>query len=232
MTVWLNQQALIRFIRSSQRLVDDMVVRPSRQGTDALVTDRANTVLFSPEVCQHSFTLQVVFHLYAQAFCKIDFPLWVIRITAPLDFDVSLDGCRVRQAAHVFLLLALLVSAFAKESPVLSPVRTTVFIFDPVTGLLGMPSACPLPQCFEDGRGYLAKGFVAYHVAVQIRPSSNFRIEQGSPRVGRGLLVTFNDSPDVRQERFCVLFRGLYQQLALVFAGYPRKTGQFIASVT
>lgn len=137
-------------------------------------------------------------------------------MAAPLDFDVSLYRCRAGQRALVFFCLALVVLALAEESPVLMPVGTKVLILAPVTGLVGMSSACPLPQRFAEGRIDLDTGCLARHMAVHVRPASYGGVEQSSQRVSRGLFVALDGFPHVRQERFAVLLRGFSKQLPRV----------------
>ena len=183
--VRMNQQSVICRVRPSQRLIDDVVVMPTGHVCDGLATDRAEPLLLTPEVREHPFTLQVVFHLYAEAPLQIEFPCWVIRIAVPLDFDVTFDGSRISQTDEVFVLLTILISAFAKEPPTLFADRTKVFIFDPPVSFVGVSSACPSPQRLEDGGVHIDKGFMADDVSVVICPSSNFRIEQSYQSIRR-----------------------------------------------
>jgi hypothetical protein len=87
-TVRVNQQAVVCIVRSSQRLIDDVVVVPAGPCSDRLVTDWAGTVLLTPKVRHRPFSPQVLFHPNAKAFFQIDFPGWVVWIAVALDFGV------------------------------------------------------------------------------------------------------------------------------------------------
>ena len=215
--VRMNQQTIFCVVCSTQRFVDDVVAVPSGHLGDRLVTDRAAPVLLTPQVRQHPFSSQVILHLYAQAFFQIDFPCWVIRIAVTLDFDVPPAGCCISQAEQVFILLALVVFAFAEETPTLIAVVPKVFILDPPVVLVGVSSARPSPQCLEASRIHIDKGFVADDMAMKVCPASYFGVEQGYQRICRGLFVCLDDIPDVRHERFHVLLRWLGEKLAIVF---------------
>ena len=76
-----------------------------------------------------------------------------------------------------------------------------VVVLDPPAVLVGVSSACPSPHGFEDGRIHRHKGFVAHNMAVKVRPSSYFGVEQGYQRVCRCSFVSFDGFSDVRQER-------------------------------
>ena len=206
--VGMNQDAVLCVVCATQRFVHDVVVVPARYLGDGLVTDWADASLFFPQVQKFPFSLQGLFHLYAQAFFKIDFPSRVIGITFPFDFLVlPVDGCSRGQAQPVHDGCPIFVFCCAEEAPVLVSESPKIAFLYPSLALLWMSPSCPSPQRFEDGGIYMDKGFLCSYVSVIVCPSPYFGIECCYQPVCRSLLIILDDFSDVRKERFHVFLR-------------------------
>src|SRR5258707_10272072 len=71
----------------------NVMTMPSREFRDLLVTDRAESALFFPEIQELPFLFQVGCHFQVQSLLEIRFPLRVVRIGCTLDFDMSFNWC-------------------------------------------------------------------------------------------------------------------------------------------
>ena len=81
--IGMEQNAVTHSVCAPHRFVDDVVVMPARHLCDWLGADRTVPALLLPEVGQGSCSSQGLFHLYAKAFFKGDFPrgvVWVARL--------------------------------------------------------------------------------------------------------------------------------------------------------
>src|SRR4051794_18435390 len=134
MAVRVQQDAVFCSVRSSVDTPDDMVVLPSRQLRDRLLTDRTDAALFFPKVQQLPSFLQVVCHFDAQTRLKVDFPLRIEWIGCPFDLRMTLNrhlGC-VKQSDLV--RLPVLALPFTAKDPVPPADLVEVRIFYPSTG--------------------------------------------------------------------------------------------------
>ncbi len=68
-----------------------MVIVPSGELGDFLLTYGAKTFLLPPEANKLASTPQVIGHFHPQALLKVDFPGGVIGIGRTADLDMSLD---------------------------------------------------------------------------------------------------------------------------------------------
>ena len=71
---------------------DPVMVMPSRESGNRLVTDGTETVLLFPQVQQLPSAFEGMCHFHAEAFFKVHFPLRVIRVGCPFDLDMPLNG--------------------------------------------------------------------------------------------------------------------------------------------
>jgi len=94
--VWVQQDTIVHVVWASQGTPDDVMVVPSSDLGDFLVTDGADALLLFPQVQQLSSPLQGMHHFDPKALFKVDFPLGVIRVGVAFDFDVPFDGNRCR----------------------------------------------------------------------------------------------------------------------------------------
>ena len=78
--VWMDQDAVLCVVCPTECFIHNVVVVPSRYLGNRMATDWAEASLFLPEIHQSSSSLQGLFHLYAQAFFKIEFPAQFIRV--------------------------------------------------------------------------------------------------------------------------------------------------------
>ena len=90
-TVGMQEHPVVRRIAATIGPPDGVMVMPSRQSGNFLVTDRAETVLLFPEVQQLPSSFEIVCHLHAQAFLEVHFPLGVIRICRASDLHMPLN---------------------------------------------------------------------------------------------------------------------------------------------
>ena len=203
-TIGMNQDAVLCTICATQRLVHDVVVVPARYLGDGLVTHWTDASLFFPQVQQLAFPVQGLFHLYAQAFFKIEFPCWIVGVAFPFDLGMVPDGCGGGQAQPILDGLAIFVFSSAEEAPVLVAESPEVAIFHPSLALPWMSPSCPSPQRFEDGGVDMDKGFLGRCMSVIVCPPSYFRVERRYQPVCCGFFIVLNDLSDVRKKRFHV----------------------------
>ena len=91
MTIGVQQNPIVGCIFPSVHSPHNMVVMPSCELGDLLLTDRTETFLLFPEGDQLPFPLEIVYHLDAEAFFKVLFPSGIVWVRFSLDFCVSLD---------------------------------------------------------------------------------------------------------------------------------------------
>ncbi len=206
--IGMDQDAVLYGICAAQRFVHDVVIMPPRDLRDGLGADGADASLFFPEVQEPTFSVQGLFHLYAEAFFKVDFPGRIVGVTVPFDLGVLfVDGRCGGQAQPVLDGFSIFVFCRTEEAPVLVPHPPKVAVFYPSLALLWVSPPCPSPQSFEDGHVNMDKGFLGRGVSVKVRPSPYFRVECRYQPVCRSLFVFLDDVSDVRKEHFDVLLR-------------------------
>ena len=89
----MEQDPVRYVIAAAESPPNDVMVVPSCQLSDRLLTDRAAAALLSPEEVQRPASLEVVGHLHAQAFLEVDIPFQVVGVCFALYLHVSLDWC-------------------------------------------------------------------------------------------------------------------------------------------
>src|SRR5713101_570679 len=142
--IGMNQDAVLCGVCTAQRFVHDVVIMPSRDLRDGLGADRADASLLFPEVHVPTFSLQGLFHLYAEACFKVEFPGWIVGVTVPFDFGVLfVDGCCRGEAKPVLDGFAVLVFCLTEEAPVLVSVSPKVAILHPLLAFLRVSPPCP-----------------------------------------------------------------------------------------
>jgi hypothetical protein len=227
--IGMDQDAVLCTVCASQRFVYDVVVVPTCYLRHKLVADRTDAALFLPEVRQPTFSLQGLFHLYTEACLKIEFPGRVVGITFPLYLCVPGYWCCRGQAQQVTDCLSVLAFCLSEEAPVLVSDLPKVAVFYPTFALFRVSPPCPSPQCFEDGRIDMDKGFLGCGVSVKVGPSPYVGVECGDQPVCRCLFVILDDLSDVRKERFHVLLRWAGKKLPIVLPYIlPEKVKSFL----
>ena len=121
------------------RTPDHVMVVPSCESSDFLVTQRTETVLLFPQVQELPSALEGVCHLHAEAFCEGHFPWRVIRVRGPLDLDMPLHGHVPCTTECEFVGLPLLTRVCPHEGPWSSMARAKVFLRYPSARLLRVP---------------------------------------------------------------------------------------------
>ena len=93
MAVGMQQYSILSPIVSTIDPPHNVMAVPSREFRDLLVTDRAESTLFLPEIQELPFLFQVGCHFQVQSLLEIRFPLRVVRIGCTLDFGMSFNWC-------------------------------------------------------------------------------------------------------------------------------------------
>src|SRR5262249_34016112 len=203
--VGVQEDTVLRGISAPMHPPDNMMVVPSCESGDLLVADRAETVLVFPQVQQLPSALEGMCHLHAEAFFEVHFPLGIIRVRCPFDFDMPLDGHITCTYKREFVGLPLGTRVCPHEGPLASMARAKVFLRDPSPGLLWVPSCGPGPQTLEDGCIHFDEGGLAHHVAVVVGPPAYHWVKWGNQIASRGLLVRLHHLPDVPEECLYIL---------------------------
>src|SRR5919197_2865916 len=214
--VWMDQDAVLCVVCPTECFIHNMVVVPSRYLGNRMATDWADASLFLPEIHQSSSSLQGLFHLYAQAFFKIEFPCRIVGVAIPFDLGVFSDGCCGSQAQPVLDGFTTLLFCRAEEARVLVSESAKIPVLHPLLALLWMSTFCPSPQHFEDGSIYTDKGLLGICVSVIVRPSPYFGVECRYQPVCCSLFVILNDFSDARKERLHVLLRRFNKELPVI----------------
>src|SRR5260221_297704 len=88
---WVQQHPIFKLVSATFRPPNLVVVVPSRQFGNPLVTSGTQSLLLLPESKQLSFSPEGAFHFHAKALFKIHLPFGVKGIGCPLDFHVPLN---------------------------------------------------------------------------------------------------------------------------------------------
>src|SRR5260221_11410677 len=72
---------------------------------------------------------------------------------------------------------------------------------DPRTALFGVSASCPLPDQPKDLRVYTAKGGLADRVTMIVGPTLHLLVELANQPPGFGLLVPFDELPQLVQKQ-------------------------------
>ena len=167
---------------------------PSCHFGNVAVAERAEATLLFPEREQLSFPFQVVCHFHIETLFKVGLPFGIVWVCCTLDFDVPsmamLFPSTVGWAGRSLLPKNVAMRATAAFN------GGEVFLLNPFAGFLWMSPFCPLPPGAKDCMVHLGEGFLADHMPVIVRPSSNFRIQLGDEITRRGLLVLSYDLSD------------------------------------
>ena len=118
---------------------------PARGLGDLHMANRAETTLFIPEKAKDTGAPKRLSHVSFFALFEVGFISRVVGIRVSLDFNVSLDGCATGVAQPNLAWLALVITRFTEEGPILTAVLCEVFLFAPARGLAWVPSSCPSP---------------------------------------------------------------------------------------
>ena len=137
-TVGMQEYPVVCRIAATVGPPDGMMVMPSRESGNFLVTQRAETVLLFPEVQQLPSSFKVVCHPYVQAFLEVHFPLGVIRICRASDLHMPLN--RHVSCSKEFQFVVCLLPA---ENPTSSVPSAEVLLRHPAFGLCRMSSFGP-----------------------------------------------------------------------------------------
>jgi hypothetical protein len=127
-----------------------VVNAPARDPSDFGIANSAEAALLLPEKAKISGTPERIQHVRTFPIFEIGFIHRIVRVSFAFDFYVSFDGCALGAVQPHLARLALVIVAFAEETPVVPPTALIVFLSEPGRGLFRMPSPCPPPQTVED----------------------------------------------------------------------------------
>ena len=98
-TVGVKQDPIFCCVFPSVDPPQHMVIVPSCEFGDLLLTNMTKPFLFLPEGDQLLFPLEIVHHFDAEAFFKVLFPGGIVGVCLSFDFHMSLDRdiCRVEE---------------------------------------------------------------------------------------------------------------------------------------
>src|SRR5258708_39057449 len=113
-----------------------MVVVPSCECGDLLLTDRTETFLLFPEGEQLPFPLELVYHLHAEAFFNVLFPSGIVGVCFSLDFHMSLAS-DVSRAKQIILYDASFGCDDSGEDPLLPIGRFKAALLNPLFAAVG-----------------------------------------------------------------------------------------------
>ena len=144
---------------------------------------------------------------------------WVVRVGICSDLGVSDDAGSRREAEPVpGCWLSLTGFDLAEEAPPTVLECAEVFICDPLSVLVGVPSSSPPPEALEDGSVDLLKGSLAAGVLVIVDPSLYFRVEEQYQVIRGCRFIAFDHGSDLFQEGMYGLLRRFSKHLAVVAA--------------
>src|SRR5258708_26192858 len=173
--IGVKQDPIVGGIFPSVHSPHKMVVVPSCELGDLLLTDRTEPFLFFPEGDQLPFPLEVVYHLDAEAFFKVLFPGGIVGVCLSFDFHMSLDRDICRGEETIFYV-AFFCSKESYAHPFLPVAGFEVAFFNPLLVLAGLPPFRPSPQGLGDGMADSCNVAFAYDVLVIVRPSPEERV--------------------------------------------------------
>jgi len=99
---------------------------PSSKFGDLFFTDRANALLLFPELQKLAFPLQVVHHLNAKTFLKIQLPCWIKRVG--FNFYLNMPLNRETGGSQQYQFFSVILT---KENPVVSTNGFNIFLLTP-----------------------------------------------------------------------------------------------------
>jgi hypothetical protein len=114
--------------------------------------------------------------MIAFAFLEVGCIGRIVRVGFALDFNVSLNGSAASEKQAHSVRYAFVVARLSEESPVVVSLPLKVFLFEPASGFLLVPSSGPLPQTDEDGAVDALKDAFAHRVPVIVGPTPDFGI--------------------------------------------------------
>ncbi len=125
---------------------DDVVIVPTGELGDFLLTDRTDAVLFFPKMEQLAALPEIIDHFDAEAFFKIEFPGRIVGVGLSFDFGVTadrrVDGLVQAQDFSI---------QFTIEHPVALTLRAEVFVLNPMAVFVGVSAFGPSP-CQDRGK--------------------------------------------------------------------------------
>lgn len=118
------------------------------------------------------------------------------------------------------LRVSILSFDFSCKHPVSCSLRCEVFLLHPGRAFSWVSPSGPPPQLFKDRMIHRVKDFTAGPESVVVGPSPDNRIELDHDLSRRAILVFFDDSSNLFEERLHVLLRGTRQYSSIVVLTY------------
>src|SRR5450755_2314413 len=147
----MKQNAVIYTRGTTRRTRNAIVNTPARDPGDLGVAHGTGFALELPEKAKSPRPPQRSRHMVSFAFLEVGFIGGIVRVSGTLDLDVPLNGRATGEQYSHFVRLALVVTRFPEEGPVVSSMLLKVFPLEPAGRFFRMPSPGPLPQTNEDG---------------------------------------------------------------------------------
>ena len=180
---------------------DDMVNVPRAEFRDVLLADRADPLLFFPQIQQFPPTLERLLHFDAQPSLKVRLPRRVEGVGCSFHFDMTTN--RNPAGAKQDEILAVY---FTVKDPMPTADGAVIALFDPSAAFVWVSAFRPSPKRLKDGVVYGSKGVFTRAVLVVMRPATNDRVEQLDQPPSAGLSVAFDDRSNFRQQARDALF--------------------------
>jgi hypothetical protein len=133
----VEQDPIVGGIFPSVHAPHKMVVVPSCELSDLLLTDRTETVLLFPQGAQLPFPLEIVSHFDAKAFFKVLFPSRIIGVCFCLAFPMSLAST-MSWVQEILFDEAFFGCDDSVEDPILPMDGVKVSLLHPLFGLVGV----------------------------------------------------------------------------------------------
>ena len=110
---------------------------------DVCMAQRAESMLFIPEIAKSTGTPKRFQHVSPFPFFEVGFIGWIVRVG--FAFDVPFDGSALGVVQPDFICLSFVIAGFTEEGPVPIPTLGKVFRFEPAWAFVRVPSSC-IPQ--------------------------------------------------------------------------------------
>src|SRR6266446_2275145 len=208
---------------ASFALPDDVMVVPSGDLGDLLLTHRTYPVLLFPEMPQLPSSREVLCHFDAKAFFKVHFPGRIKRVCFSLDRGMPLDF-HIRGSSQMDqLLVPFFLFNFSGEHPVHRANCREIFLFHPGGAFVWVSPPGPPPQLFEDRVVHGVEGFATCAEAMIGRPSSYDGVQLHNQLSGRAIPVFLDGSSNLLQECANILLRGGRQNFPVWVLAYMQS---------
>lgn len=169
MAMWMQQYQVIHRFRASISSPLNLVEIPSGFFGDVLLAQRTDSGLTKPEAKQSFAIFEVVQHVKTGSFFKVDFPVGIVRLAAPVTLTCRLMGILAAFRSWKSEWDSVFSSDFSAQPPALLTELVKVFDFDPNQGLLWVSAFDPSPE----GQGNCMVYFLKVQTVETYEPIPN-----------------------------------------------------------